>query len=54
MAVKNIGSDFDDFLEEEGLLEEVMALAIKRYIAFNSLRKCRRTRCASSIFDRHE
>ncbi len=34
MAKRNIGSDFDKFLEEEGLLEEVTAVAVKRYIAF--------------------
>jgi DNA-binding phage protein len=34
MAKRNIGSDFDEFLEEEGLLEEVTAVAVKRYIAF--------------------
>jgi len=34
MASKNIGSSFDSFLEEEGLLEEATAVAVKRYIAF--------------------
>jgi DNA-binding phage protein len=34
MAKRNIGSDFDDFLEEEGLLEEATATAVKRYIAY--------------------
>ena len=34
MAKKNIGSDFDDFLEEEGLLEVATAVAVKRYIAY--------------------
>lgn len=34
MARKNIGSSFDDFLEEEGLLDEVTAVAVKRYIAY--------------------
>lgn len=34
MTGKNIGSNFDDFLAEEGLLEETTAVAIKRYIAF--------------------
>ena len=34
MGKRNIGSNFDDFLEEEGLLEEVSAVAVKRYIAF--------------------
>ena len=31
---KHVGSDFDDFLKEDGLLEEVEAVAIKRVIAF--------------------
>ena len=31
---KHIGSSFDDFLEEEGLLAETEAIAIKRVIAF--------------------
>lgn len=31
---KHLGSDFDDFLEEEGLLAETEAAAIKRVIAF--------------------
>lgn len=29
-----IGSDFDDFLQEEGILEEVEAVAIKRVLAY--------------------
>lgn len=29
-----IGSDFDDFLAEEGLLEEAEAVAVKRVLAF--------------------
>jgi len=39
MAKKNLGSDFDDFLEEEGLLEEATALAVKRAIAFQLSQK---------------
>lgn len=31
---KNIGSNFDDFLQEEALLEEVTAVALKRVIAW--------------------
>lgn len=31
---KHIGSNFDDFLEEEGLLAEAEAVAIKRVIAY--------------------
>lgn len=34
MNIKPIGSNFDDFLEEEGILAEVEANAIKRVIAF--------------------
>jgi transcriptional regulator with XRE-family HTH domain len=31
---KHIGSDFDDFLSEQGLAEEVSAAALKRVIAW--------------------
>ena len=31
---KHIGSDFDDFLKEENMLEETEAVAIKRVITF--------------------
>ena len=34
MKNKNIGSDFDDFLTDEGMLEEVTAVAVKRVIAW--------------------
>ncbi len=36
MATNNkyIGGSFDDFLEEEGILQEVEAAAIKRVLAF--------------------
>jgi len=34
MKKKNIGADFDDFLKEEGVLEEVEQTAIKRVLAF--------------------
>lgn len=33
MKKKHIGSDFDDFLEANGVREEVVAAAIKRVIA---------------------
>ena len=39
MAKRNIGSSFDDFLEEDGLLEEVTAVAVKRYIAYQLAEK---------------
>ena len=34
MKKRNIGSDFDDFLSEQGMLEEATALAVKRVIAW--------------------
>lgn len=34
MGKQNIGSSFDDFLQEEAMLEEVSAVALKRVIAW--------------------
>ena len=34
MKKQNVGSDFDEFLAEEGMLEEVTAVAVKRVIAW--------------------
>ena len=34
MKNPNIGSDFDDFLAQEGMLEQVTAVAVKRVIAW--------------------
>ncbi len=34
MKNKHLGSDFDDFLQDEGLLAEAEATAIKRILAF--------------------
>ena len=34
MKKQNVGSNFDDFLAEEGMLEEVTAVAVKRVIAW--------------------
>ena len=39
MAKKNLGSSFDGFLEEEGILEETTAAAVKRIIAFQLAEK---------------
>ncbi len=39
MSKQNIGSNFDDFLAEEGLLQETTAVAVKRYIAYQLLQK---------------
>ncbi len=34
MNKKHVGSDFDDFLKEDGIYEQVQAVAIKRVIAY--------------------
>jgi antitoxin HicB len=34
MNKSNIGRSFDDFLEEEALLDEATAIAVKRFIAW--------------------
>ena len=34
MKPEHLGSDFDDFLEEEGLLAEAEAVAVKRMVAY--------------------
>lgn len=34
MSNPHVGSDFDDFLAEEGMLEEATAVAVKRVIAW--------------------
>jgi DNA-binding Xre family transcriptional regulator len=39
MAKKNIGSNFDDFLQEEGLLEGATAVAVKRVVAYQLAQK---------------
>ncbi len=38
MNPKHLGSDFDSFLEEEGLLEEAEAVATKRVLAYQVAR----------------
>ncbi|HSL83582.1 MAG TPA: hypothetical protein VLF66_12475 [Thermoanaerobaculia bacterium] len=38
MNEKHVGSDFNDFLREEGLLEEVEAVAAKRVLAYTEQR----------------
>ena len=39
MSKKNLGSNFDDFLAEEGLLQDATAVAVKRYIAYQLQQK---------------
>jgi DNA-binding Xre family transcriptional regulator len=42
MRKSHIGSNFDDFLREEGMFEAVEAAAIKRVIAFQIQREMKR------------
>lgn len=42
VANKHIGSDFDDFLRREGLLEDAESVAAKRVIAFQIAREMER------------
>jgi antitoxin HicB len=47
MKKQHIGSNFDDFLREERLLEVAQATAVKRVIAFQiaqEMRRCKLTR----------
>jgi hypothetical protein len=39
MNKKHIGSNFDDFLEADGTLEETTAVAVKRVIAWQIRRE---------------
>jgi antitoxin HicB len=50
MTTKNpyIGSDFDEFLEEEGILTEVEIAAAKRVIAFQLQQAMERQRLSKS------
>lgn len=42
MSTKNLGSNFDDFLREEGLYETATAVAWKRVIAFQVAQEMKR------------
>jgi antitoxin HicB len=42
MNKKHIGENLDDFLHEEGLLEEVEAIAIKRVVSFQIAQEMKR------------
>jgi hypothetical protein len=44
MKRKHIGSDFDDFLQEQGMLADAEAVAIKRVIAYLIGQEMRRHR----------
>ena len=48
MNEKHLGSDLDDFLREEGILDEVEANAAKRVIAYQIAAEMRRKRLSKS------
>lgn len=48
MDERHIGSDFDDFLRDEGLLEEAEAVAAKRAIAFQISQEMERANITQS------
>jgi antitoxin HicB len=48
-ANPHVGSDFDDFMKEEGLYDEAQAVAVKRVLAFQlerDMQKARLTKAA--------
>lgn len=48
MNQKNIGSDFDDFLKEQDLLDQAEAVAAKRVIAYQIAQEMDRTNISQS------
>ena len=48
MANKHIGSDFDEFLREEGMLGDAESVAAKRVIAFQIAREMERANITQS------
>jgi predicted XRE-type DNA-binding protein len=48
MDKKHIGGDFDDFLREEGILEDAEAVATKRVIAFQIAQEMERAHVSHS------
>ena len=48
MANMHIGSDFDDFLREKGLLNDAESVAAKRVIAFQIAREMERANISQS------
>ncbi len=47
---KHIGSKFDDFLEEEGILEEVESIAAKRVFVFQLEKEMKKQKIDKSEF----
>lgn len=48
MDKKHIGSDFDDFLRDEGVLDEAEAVATKRVIAYQIAQEMERASISQS------
>jgi len=48
MANKHIGSHFDEFLREEGMLDDAESVAAKRVIAFQIAREMERANISQS------
>ncbi|HTD06006.1 XRE family transcriptional regulator [Undibacterium sp.] len=48
MNKNHIGSSFDDFLEEEGILDEVNAVAVKRVIAWQISHEMKRQKLSKT------
>ena len=48
MANKHIGSDFDEFLRDQGLLDDAESVAAKRVIAFQIAREMERANISQS------
>jgi len=48
MTLKHLGSNFDNFLREEGILEDVQAIAAKRVIAFQIAQEMKRRRVSKT------
>jgi antitoxin HicB len=46
---RHLGSDFDDFLEKEGLLADAEAVAIKRVVAFQIAQMMKKQRISKTI-----
>ncbi|MBF0217124.1 MAG: XRE family transcriptional regulator [Candidatus Omnitrophica bacterium] len=45
---KHVGSNFDDFLKDEGILEEAQAAAAKKVVAFQILKIMKERRISKS------
>ncbi len=48
MSKKHIGGDFDDFLRDEGILDDAEAVAAKRVIAFQIAQEMEREHISQS------